>query len=397
MVTHSDQQRYDHATRGLDPPFAIVDLDAFRANAADLARRAGGTPIRVASKSVRCRELIVEALKQPGFSGVMGFTLPEAIWLARHGVDDVLLGYPVAHRAGIAELADPALAGAITLMVDDPAQLDLVDSALPAVRPEIQVCLDLDASWRMLGGRLHFGARRSPVHSAAQAVALARAIVARRGFALVGLMSYEGQIAGVGDAPPGRSLYGAAVRALQRGSYRELAARRAEAVDAVRRVAPLRFVNAGGTGSAELSASEPAVTEITAGSGLYGPALFDAYRNWKPRPAALFTASVVRRPAPDIATVHGGGWIASGATGKDRQPLPWLPAGLTLLGAEGAGEVQTPLRGPAAAALKVGDRVWFRHAKAGELCERVSELHLVEDDQLTGTALTYRGEGHAFL
>ena len=397
-MTHTDQQRYDQATGHLDPPFAIVDLDAFRGNAADLARRASGVPIRVASKSVRCRELIVEALKQPGFAGVMGFTLPEALWLGRHGVDDILLGYPVAHRAGIAELADPELAGAITLMVDDIAQLDLIDTVLPPDgRPDIQLCLDLDASWRVLGGRLHFGTRRSPVHSTAQAAALARAIIARRGFSLVGLMSYEGQIAGLGDAPGGRPLYGAAIRLLQRGSYRELADRRAEAIAAVRQIAPLRFVNAGGTGSAELSASEPAVTEITAGSGLYGPALFDAYRNWKPRPAALFATSVVRRPAPDIATVHGGGWIASGTTGRDRQPLPWLPAGLSLLGTEGAGEVQTPLRGPGARGLRVGDRVWFRHAKAGELCERVTELHLVEGDHLAGTALTYRGEGHAFL
>ncbi len=397
----ADQQRYDTATAHLDPPFAIVDLEAFRANAADLVRRAGGTPIRVATKSVRCRELVTDVLKQPGYAGVMAFTITEAVWLARHGIDDILLGYPVAHRAGIAELAAPELANAITLMVDDTAQLDLIDSVLPAAagrgRPDIRVCLDLDASWRTFGGRVHFGPRRSPVHAPEEAVALAREIVARPGFTLVGLMSYEGQIAGVGDAPPGRLLYGAAVSALQRGSYAELTARRSAAVAAVREIAPLRFVNAGGTGSIELSAGDPAATEITAGSGLYGPALFDTYRVWKPRPAALFALSVVRRPAPRIATVHGGGWIASGAAGKDRLPTPYLPGGLSLLGTEGAGEVQTPLRGTAADNLAVGDRVWFRHAKAGELCEHVPLLHLVDGDTVVGTAATYRGEGHAFL
>jgi D-serine deaminase-like pyridoxal phosphate-dependent protein len=393
----TDRQRYDTATAHLDPPYAIVDLDAFRANARELTRRAAGKPIRVASKSVRCRDLLTEVLKLPGYGGVMAFTLPEAIWLARHGVTDVLLGYPVAHRAALAELTDPVLASAITLMVDHVAQLDFVDSVLPANRPEIQVCLDLDASWRPLGGRVHFGTRRSPVHTPKQAVALARTIVARRGFVLTGLMSYEGQIAGLTDAPPGHPVRGAAIRLLQRGSYRELAARRAAAVEAVRRIAPLRFVNAGGTGSIEQCAAEPATTEITAGSGLYGPALFDGYRNWKPRPAALFALSVVRRPAPDIATVHGGGWIASGSPRDDKQPMPWLPSGLKLLGTEGAGEVQTPLRGAAAASLKIGDRVWFRHAKAGELCECVLELHLVEGDAVVGTAATYRGEGYAFL
>lgn len=396
MIT--DRERYDAATAHLDPPFAVVDLAAFHTNAQDLVRRAAGKPIRVASKSIRCRGLITEALRQPGFAGVMAYTLPEAIWLAQHGLSDVLIGYPVTHRTGIAELKDPDLASAITLMVDDAAQLDLVDAVLPRTsRPNIQICLELDASLRGLGDRLHFGARRSPIHNQEQAASLAREVVARPGFALVGLMSYEAQIAGVADTPPGRPFYGATVRLLQRRSHAELLERRAAVVSAVRQVAPLRFVNAGGTGSVALTAADPSVTEITAGSGLYGPALFDGYRAFRPRPAAFFALSVVRRPAPGIATVQGGGWIASGPSGRDRQPTPWLPAGLSLLGTEAAGEVQTPLRGLAAGELEIGDRVWFRHAKAGELCERVAELHLVVDDRVVGTVPTYRGEGHAFL
>jgi D-serine deaminase-like pyridoxal phosphate-dependent protein len=106
---------------------------------------------------------------------------------------------------------------------------------------------------------------------------------------------------------------------------------------------------------------------------------------------------VVRRPGPSVATVLGGGWIASGQTSRSRQPTPWLPAGLALTGTEGAGEVQTPVVGPAADELRVGDRVWFRHAKAGELCEHVDVLHLLDGDRLDGTVHTYRGEGKAFL
>lgn len=145
------------------------------------------------------------------------------------------------------------------------------------------------------------------------------------------------------------------------------------------------------------TSADPAVTEVTAGSGLFGPTLFDAYRAWRPTPAAFFACTVVRRPAPELATVLGGGWIASGPAAGSRLSSPWLPAGLKLLGAEGAGEVQTPVAGAAAAGLCVGDRVWFRHAKAGELCERVNELHLVEGDRVIATVPTYRGEGHAFL
>ncbi|MFL6075435.1 MAG: amino acid deaminase/aldolase [Mycobacteriales bacterium] len=392
------QTRYDAATADLDPPFALVDLDAFRENAASLVKRAGGRPIRVASKSVRCRALIAEALGRDGFAGVMAYTLPEALWLVETGVsDDVLVGYPTADRAALRRLAaDPAARAAVTLMVDSADHLDLADATLGAGHPELRVCLELDSSWELLGGRVHLGALRSPVHSPAQARAVAAAIADRPGFRLVGVMGYEAQIAGVGDAPPGRRLYGTAVHWMQGRSAAELAARRTAAVEAVRTVADLEFVNGGGTGSLESTVADPSVTEVTAGSGLYGPVLFDAYTHFQPAPAALFALPVVRRPKPGVVTVLGGGYLASGPADKARLPQPYLPRGLRLTGTEGAGEVQTPLTG-AVSGLAVGDRVWFRHAKAGELCERFDSLLLYTDNRVIDKVPTYRGERQTFL
>jgi D-serine deaminase-like pyridoxal phosphate-dependent protein len=392
--------RLEAATAALDPPFAVVDLAAFEANADALVGRARGKPLRLASKSVRSRDLIARALARPGWRGVMAFTLPEAIWLVSTGTaGNVLVAYPTADRAALLELcANEELAGAITIMIDSAEHLDAIDALItPARRAVLRVCIDLDASWRPVGGRLHVGVRRSPVHSARQAGALAAAVAGRAGFRLVGLMSYEAQIAGLGDAPPGQRMRAALIRSMQRRSWIELLGRRGAVVAAVRAHADLEFVNGGGTGSVTGTAADPAVTEVAAGSGLFGPTLFDAYRAWRPAPAALFALSVVRRPAPGIATVLGGGWVASGEAHASRLPQPWLPEGLALIAAEGAGEVQTPLTGPAAAGLRVGDRVWFRHAKAGELCEHVNELHLIEGDQITDTVPTYRGEGRALL
>jgi len=400
---NSLQKRLDAATAHLETPIAAVDLAAFDHNAAQLVARAGGKPVRVASKSVRCRELIARALAKPGWHGVMAYTLREAVWLVRQGVtDDVLVAYPTVDRTAIAELtADKALAAAIAIMVDHPAHLDIVDRVTsPGGRPDVRICIDLDSSWKP--GPLHVGVRRSPVHSAAQAAALARRLVARPGFKLVGMMSYEAQIAGLGDAPPRQALRGRAIRLMQSRSFPEIVKRRGDAVGAVRAVlaaetdADLEFVNGGGTGSVAATSADPVVTEVTAGSGLYGPTLFDAYRNWQPTPAAFFALSVVRRPTPTIATVLGGGWIASGPAERSRLPQPYLPEGLRFKPDEGAGEVQTPLLGDAAAALRPGDRVWFRHAKAGELCEHVNELQLI-DGETAAPAPTYRGEGHAFL
>lgn len=395
----ADRARYDRATAHLDAPLALVDLDAFDANADDLVRRAGGKPVRVASKSVRCRALLERVLARPGFAGIMSYTLAESIWLARSGFEDVLLAYPSADRAGFAELAaDPKLAGAVTVMVDDLAQLELVDRARDGGGQEIRVCLELDTALHLFGGRMRVGARRSPLREPAQLAELARAVSARPGFRVVGLMGYEGHVAGVGDALAGRPLRSRAIRLMQGAARKELAGRRAEAVRAVRAVVPdLEFVNGGGTGSVQQTAAEHAVTEIAAGSGLYVPRLFDNYTSFTGRPAALFAQPVVRRPGVGVVTVLGGGYPASGAPGADRLPVPYLPEGLRYDPQEGAGEVQTPLLGSPADDLLIGDRVWFRHAKAGELCERFDTLHLVQGDRVTATAPTYRGEGRTFL
>jgi D-serine deaminase-like pyridoxal phosphate-dependent protein len=282
-------------------------------------------------------------------------------------------------------------------MVDSVEQLNLVDLVAGRRDAPIQVCMEVDAGWWVLGDRVRIGAKRSPVHTPEQATALARAIVGREGFRLVGLMAYEAQIAGVGDAPRGRPVRALAIRSMQKASARELASRRAEIVDAVRSVADLEFVNGGGTGSIEGTSAEPSVTEVAAGSGLFGPALFDSYRGFKPRPAALFALSVVRRPTPGTVTVLGGGYLASGTPDETRLPQPHLPRGLRLDHQEGAGEVQTPLHGSPALDLRVGDRVYFRHAKAGELCERFDRLYLIEGDRLVDEVPTYRGEGRCFL
>jgi D-serine deaminase-like pyridoxal phosphate-dependent protein len=269
-------------------------------------------------------------------------------------------------------------------MVDSAEQLAVIRSAVPSA--PVRLCLDVDASLRV--GPLHLGVRRSPLRTPEDAATLAAAARAM-GFAVVGVMFYEAQIAGLQDSS-------VAVRAVKNRSAAELAQRRGRVVAAVQdAVGTLEIVNSGGTGSLEVSSADAAVTEVTAGSGLYVPALFDGYRAFEPRPALYFALPVVRRPDDDIATLFGGGYIASGPAGKSRNPV-LASADLALLGTEGAGEVQTPVRGATARGLHVGDRVWLRHAKAGELCERFTTVHVVEGRELVDELPTYRGEGQCF-
>jgi D-serine deaminase-like pyridoxal phosphate-dependent protein len=400
---------YEAAFEGLDAPFAFVDLDAMWSNAAEMLGRARGKPIRVASKSVRCRPLLRAILdRDEAFQGLLTFTLPESLWLHSDALrgdssgatprgDDLLCAYPTADREALAALGELDSERPPIVMVDSTAHLDLIDAAAGAARRPTRVCIEIDMGYWIAGGRVKVGAKRSPIRTPAAAAALAREITERTGFELAGIMGYESHIAGVVDRPLGKRLQGPAIRAMKRRSAREIAERRGAIVAAVREVAPVPLVNGGGTGSIHTTTREDAVTEIAAGSGFYAPTLFDRYEDFTLTPAAAFALPVVRKPSRSLATLLGGGYLASGAAGADRLPEPWLPEGLRLDALEGAGEVQTPVLGAPAARLRVGDRVYLRHAKAGELCERFDSLHLVQGGRIVDEVPTYRGEGRCFL
>jgi D-serine deaminase-like pyridoxal phosphate-dependent protein len=393
--------RFEAIFEGIEAPFAFVDLDALAANADSMLTRAAGKPIRVASKSVRCREILTLVDEHDErFRGLLCFTVAESLMLAEAGRRDLVVAYPSVDRHAISRLAELAHAdpeAAPVLMVDEAAQLDLIEGSVGGGPTPIPVAIDIDVGYRALRGAVQVGPKRSPIRTAEAARRFAEEIASRPGLELVGLMAYEGQIAGVGDAAPGRAIRNLGIRRMQNSSLAEIRERRAEIVAAVAAVAPLRFVNGGGTGSLELTSAEPAVTELAAGSGFFAPALFDDYSRFALRPAAGFALPIVRRPSPGCVTALGGGYVASGPAGPDRLPQPWLPAGLHLDRHEGAGEVQTPLLGEVAVRLRVGDRVYMRHAKAGELCERFNRLYLVAGDEIVSEAPTYRGEGWAFL
>jgi D-serine deaminase-like pyridoxal phosphate-dependent protein len=399
--------RYDAIFQGVTPPFAFVDLDAMRRNADRMLAQAGGLPIRVASKSIRSTPLLRRILDlDPGFRGVLAFTVPEALHLVEQGFENIVVAYPSVDRGAIAKVARLAVESperAPVLMVDDRPHLDLIEGAIGGGPAQVRVCLDLDVGWWPLGGRMaRIGPKRSPVHAPARARRMAEEIEDRPGTRLAGLMAYEGQIAGVGDRVPGSPLRSAAIRAMQSASEREIHDRLPDMVNEVRealaeRGRELDFVNGGGTGSLARTAAAGIVDELSAGSGFYCPTLFDHYRALELEPAAFFALSVVRRPVGGVATLLGGGYPASGPATGDRLPEPYLPGGLRLDRQEGAGEVQTPVLGAAAYQLRVGDRVYMRHAKAGELCERFGSLYLIEGDAIADQVPTYRGESLTFL
>ena len=361
-------ERFESVFGGKQAPFAFIDLDAVWANAADMLRRSRGKPIRIASRSIRSRPVLERLLDlDPGFQGTLTFSLPETLWLWERGLRDLVVAYPTADRAALTRLAritseDPEQAPVV--MVDCPEHLDLIEEAASSFVAPIRVAVDIDLSWWPLRGLVKIGPKRSPIRTADAAVSLAEEIDRRERTRLVGVMAYEGQIAGVGDNVPRKAINNMLVRAMQSASAKDVAERRAEIVTALSEVAQLEFVNGGGTGSIELTASEWAVTEVAAGSGFYAPVLFDHYRAFRPRPAAMFALPVTRASGVGPVDVEGAQQTLTGA------------------GADGLG---------------IGDRAYFRDLRAGQLCERFDRLFLVTGTTIRDEVPTYRGEGKAFL
>lgn len=393
-----DYAYYHDVLRGQPMPYAFLDRDLLDANIRLIASRAGGKRIRIASKSVRSVPVLRRILAaDPCFQGIMCFTAREAVFLAGQGFDDLLIGYPVFHAADLAAIAQVTQAGAhITLMVDSVAHIAQIERVAQAQGVRLPVCIELDMSLDLPG--LHFGVWRSPLHSAEDARPVIAAIAASSHVTLDGIMGYEAQVAGLGDNVPGALFKNLLIRTLKQRSIRQAAARRADLVQLIQSQGQtLRFVNGGGTGSLHTTRLEPLVTEVTVGSGFFAPGLFDNYRAFRYQPAAGFAIEIVRQPSPGRFTCLGGGYIASGATGPEKQPTVHLPHGARLEPLEGAGEVQTPIRYNGPETLSLGDPIFLRHSKAGELCERFTHLHVISQGAIVDTYPTYRGDGQCFL
>ena len=403
-IDRNDFFRYKNLFKNERMPLAFVDLEKFDSNVRYVSstQQDTGKTIRVGTKSIRCVELTQRVFLKGGpvYKGILGFTMEEAAFLASKGFDDIIVAYPTVHPADISLFVKLAKEKKrVSLVIDAVEHLQILSAAGEKAGVMLSACMEVDMAYHPLKSSLHLGIRRSPIRTIAQALDLARASLKLKGVKIDSLMGYEGHIAGLKDAVPGKWLMNALLFLLKRVSMKELTLRRDGIVQALQKEG-LKFnvINGGGSGSLIHSGKDPELTEVTAGSAFYCSGLFHHFRDVEFMPSAFFAVQVVRKPTPGMVTCLGGGYVASGAIGLDRLPLPVLPAGLKLLPLEGAGEVQTPLVIPSdCPPLNLGDPVFFQHAKAGELCQRFDELYLVEGERIVKKVKTYRGEGKSFL
>ncbi|WP_088040966.1 alanine racemase [Bacillus sp. EAC] len=379
-------------------PCAFLDWDAFEQNVNDIAKCANGKKIRIATKSIRCVQVLKYILEQNEcFEGLMCYNPHEADYLAELGFDNLLIGYPTVDIEGINKLVKQIKKGKkIILMVDQIEQINIIEEIGAKNEVSIPLCLDIDMSSSYMG--FHFGVRRSPIRETKDLVPLLTYILQSLNVKLVGIMGYEAQIAGVGDNLTNHFIKNRVIQYLKKQSTKEIALRRKDIVKFIEKEGfELELVNGGGTGSLHTTTKEKVVTEVTVGSGFYSPTLFDDYRNFQYKPAIGFALPIIRKPAKKIFTLTSGGFIASGAVGKEKLPTPYSPENCTLLPLEGAGEVQTPIYYSGKKEMKIGDAVLFRPSKAGEIAERFSDLYVISQNKVIDKFPTYRGDKRCFL
>lgn len=379
----------------LEHPYAWLDLNALDTNIQFVNRTCKTKPVRIATKSIRSVDVLkyIERNLQK-CSGFMTYTAAETLYLIEHGFNHFLIGYPVMEKQSVKKLLLAVKAGKdITFMVDCEQQLQFLQQLAEEANVIVSACIDLNVSADY--SLLYFGTKRSPITTIEKLQSFLRVFKKYPLIQVVGAMGYDAQIAGVTDYFD-NGLKSRLVQQLKIRSQQSVRSFRQHAVSLIKAQWPLKFVNGGGSGSMAYSFVQSDVTEITVGSAFYAPALFDRYTSLQLQPAAGYACRVVRQFSEDTFVLHGGGYMASGAVGKDKQPVFMEKNRFSFSHLEGAGEVQSPIIDKEKR-LQVGDTVMLRHAKAGELCERFQTLHTFRGEDYFGPFKTYRGDGQCFL
>lgn len=386
---------------GLEPPIAVLDMEAFEHNRRLLFEHFSRNPsmkMRIATKSLRCAPLVKRLFEADTdgsvLSGVMGYRVSEAEHLAKkYGVTDLLVAYPISSQTDSARLAAlqkmlDTEGGNASIIVDEPEHVDLLAHAARDTGTELPVVFEIDLAFKPLGERgPHIGARRSPLSDAGRILELAKLVRDTEGLRTHGVMGYDAHHAATPDRPYEKAFKRVSLPAIER-----LRRQVSEALESAG-LSDLPLLNGGGSGSYQTVSASKWVNEVAIGSAFYKTALFDRHEQLKKfKPSLYFLLRVVRIPAPGWATAFGGGYYASGGGAA---PVIAVPDGLKPTSMEGFGEVQTPVRDPHGR-LKIGDLVACRPAKAGEPLERFNEIFPIKNGKLGDPLPTYRGEGRNF-
>ena len=374
-------------------PLAICDLDAFNQNLERVGKYLKKTKksLRLCTKSVRVPELINRVEKEDFVNGIFTYNSAEALFYAEnYQIKDILLGYPTMSKVDVEELCQAAKIDGvrITVMVDDPKQINLLDEIAAKNNIEFDTLIEIDVADKLFGRNV--GVYRSPIREPEAAVKIAQIISKANNLHFRGIMGYEAQNASIGDD---KALF----RLAKKRSRKHVNLWRQNVVDALSNAGfQPEVVNGGGSGCYQETATERSITEIGIGSLLFKSHIFDTINSLNEYlPSLFFVLQIVRKPQKNIATAFSGGYVSSGSVRA--LPISVIPKNLKISKDEGFGEVQTPfIFDPKEIELNLGDPIFCRFGKAGEPLEHFNEILIYSKGEIIDTYKTYRGYGKKF-
>jgi len=270
----------------LDTPAMLVDLDLAESNVRRLMEALRGSPVSVRPhlKTVKSPEF-ARLLLAAGARGVCVAKLSEAEVMAASGIEDILITTELGTGPKLERLV--ALLRehpAVKVVVDSVAGADALQRALAPAQLSLQVLLDVDV-----------GQARTGVLPGAPALALARHIAGLSTLRLIGLQGYEGHLQHVAD-PRERAQH-----------CREAMSGLTSTASELRTAGhPILVVSTGGTGTAEICALCPGVTEVQPGSFIFLDTSYRAVLGERYDCALSILSSVISRPRPGEAIVDAG-------------------------------------------------------------------------------------------
>lgn len=329
------------AVSELDTPALVVDLDALESNISAMAGflSARGKGWRPHAKGHKSPEIARRQL-QAGAVGVTVAKPSEAEVFVEAGVRDVLIAHCVVGGPKVERVARMCRQADLLAACDHYVQAEQLSHACRAAGVVCRVLIEINV-----------GMHRTGVRPGPDARELARGIERLPGLRLAGLMGYEGHLLNVADPEEKRNSINSAMAML------------AEVQEQLRSDGlPCEIVSAGGTGSYQISAAAPAVTELQAGGGIFAdPFYTEACQTVGLAPSLSLVATVVSRPKLERAVLDCGY--------KSLSPLLHPPhvigrvEGLPLPDAEitrFSAEHLTLTLGPGARDVKIGDKLLIR-------------------------------------
>lgn len=285
----------------LDTPVLLLDLERLEHNVRTMAThfRQAGVQWRPHAKAFKT-PAIAHLLKRAGAIGVTVAKVSEAEVMAAAGIDDILIAHLIVGRSKALRLAALQRQASVKVTVDHPDHLPTLSEAARETGVSLGVLVDVD-----------LGMGRTGVGSAEAAVVLARRVAETPGLRFEGLMGYEGHTLFIPDPEEKRQAIGQAIGRL-------IEAKRAVEASGL----PCKIISAGGSGSYQITAGLPGLTEIQAGGGVFACMYYvEVCRVAGHQAAISILATVVSRPRPDRAILDAGRKALS-----DYKIMPTLPA-----------------------------------------------------------------------